>query len=420
MPHLADEHGKGDAFPDKRGDRCEFKSLVLSARDQDQRPLHGADRLLHGVEIGCLGIIDPTHPSAFGNEFAPVGRRGVVADRGGHTPGIRSQGDSRAECRHQVGHIVRPSEPRCLEIEQELPAMHDHPPFFQGDVGVWIGGAEADPLRLDPGPFLSCEHDGPILLRLVHEDPHLRLAVFLHRGITVEVVGTEVEPECDPGAEGPDRLQLEGTDLRHEDIQFPLLQKQLRHRRADIAAGGGPQSRPPKHARRQLRGGRLAVGTRDRDDRHRCQREGQFQLPDERGSLGGSVGDERYALLDSRTQDGQVMADGVMLRPGARDDGDPLLAELGGAFLQEFRISAVERCHLRPATPQQARRCHAAASQAEDHGPAAGVGIGFGDHGAVENQRSLSVAMPSKPKTIAMIQKRTVTVFSFQPESSKW
>ena len=84
------------------------------------------------------------------------------------------------------------------------------------------------------------------------------------------MIGAEVEPQRHFGSECPDRLKLKGTDLRHEEIPPFLPQQKLGHRRADVATCGGTQSGTSQHPRRELGGGRLAIGPRDGDNRNRA------------------------------------------------------------------------------------------------------------------------------------------------------
>ena len=149
-----------------------------------------------------------------------MGRWRVVSHSGGHGDGIRAEGDSRAEGGHEIGGVVGTPQIGRLHIEQELFPMKDFGSVSKGQVSSWIGHTEGDWARLERGKLRPMLHDRPILCGLVQEDPQLSIPVFRHRGITVEMVRTEIEPECDLGPEGTDCFQLKRTDLRNVQTGF--------------------------------------------------------------------------------------------------------------------------------------------------------------------------------------------------------
>ena len=104
----------------------------------------------------------------------------------------------------------------------------------------------------------------------------------------------------------------------------------------------------------------------------------------------------------------------ITLGGSSRQHYRTLLPEQAGSLKYGFGFTAVTNCHRRPTAKQQTGCCHATAPNPEHHDMLSVIGIFKWDH------RSFSVAIPSRPRTMAMIQNRTVTVLSFHPESSKW
>ena len=87
----------------------------------------------------------------------------------------------------------------------------------------------------------------------------------------------------------------------------------------------------------------------------------------------------------------------------------PRALEPGGLIAQARIVAALADRHFRAFLTQEDCCGLAAVAEAENDRSFSRV-----DH------RSFKVARPNKAKRMDIIQKRTITVFSFQPLSSKW
>ena len=139
----------------------------------------------------------------------------------------------------------------------------------------------------------------------------------------------------------------------------------------------------------------------------------EFEFADHGDAAANEVLDEGDSGIDSWANDGElVRALGAFLFGGvAREEADPLVGE-GLDFLSEERFfcGIKDRDH-RALLVKQLGGCGATFASTQN-----GDGLIL-----VERiQRSLRVAKPSNENMMERIQKRTITVFSFHPLSSKW
>ena len=68
--------------------------------------------------------------------------------------------------------------------------------------------AECDPFRRERRQIVPKIDHGKILRRLILKNPQLGGAIFFHRRVAVEMVGREVQPDCDSRAEIANLLEL--------------------------------------------------------------------------------------------------------------------------------------------------------------------------------------------------------------------
>src|SRR5436190_8926498 len=99
----------------------------------------------------------------------------------------------------------------------------------QVQVGAAVVRAEGDDLRwnvclqsLQLGEGFALD-DGPIEQLLVAEQPRLGQRVVRHAGVTVHVIGRDVQQYPDGRAKVLNRLELERADLKRQKIQIACL-----------------------------------------------------------------------------------------------------------------------------------------------------------------------------------------------------
>ena len=155
------------------------------------------------------------------------------------------------------------------------------------------------------------------------------------------MVRAEIQQEGHLGTESPDRLQLEGTHLRHEQ-SGRLAQKKFGHRRPDVPASLGVDAGTTKDPGREFGRGRLPVGPGDRDHRRGGQRVREFQLTDQRCPLRSCLHDEFGFFLDPGTQHNEVMISGNLRGVRTGGDRDSLTPEIKGLLLKRGRRTRVQ------------------------------------------------------------------------------
>jgi hypothetical protein len=65
--------------------------------------------------------------------------------------------------------------------------------------------------------------DGDILLGLIFENAQLGRAIFSDGAITIQMVGSEIEPEADRRTKCADRFQLERAHFNRQHVQRLLF-----------------------------------------------------------------------------------------------------------------------------------------------------------------------------------------------------
>jgi hypothetical protein len=108
---------------------------------------------------------------------------------------------------------------------------------FEPEIGLVGIGAESHSARRNFRERLAGVYDRDVIGCLVFENPQLGGAVFGNGGITIEMVGSEIEPDADRRSKRPDGFELEGTDFHGEDIEIAIFERDFAKRFADVAAG---------------------------------------------------------------------------------------------------------------------------------------------------------------------------------------
>jgi hypothetical protein len=109
-------------------------------------------------------------------------------------------------------------------------------------------------------------HHRPVRLVLLREDPGLRGRIGLEGGVSVQVVGGEVEPDRHLGAEAGNALELEARHLDREDRGLRRALDETDEGRPDVPAHAHVHARLPQHRAESGGRGRLALGPGDRDE----------------------------------------------------------------------------------------------------------------------------------------------------------
>src|SRR5205814_9926667 len=92
--------------------------------------------------------------------------------------------------------------------------------------------------------------------------------VISNRAITIEMVGSEVEPETDRWAKRADCFQLKRAYFDREHVERLLFPRDFGKRFADVAASDCSLTAGIQHLRQQLGRRGLAVRACNCDDRH--------------------------------------------------------------------------------------------------------------------------------------------------------
>jgi hypothetical protein len=216
------------------------------------------------------------------------------------------------------------------------------------------------------------------------------------------------------------------------------LTQDIEHGGADVPCHGDVHPRPLEQQAGEPRGGRLAVRAGDAEDL-RCvallglqarqfARE-ELDLADYVDLLCFRVLEQRG---DARVGGREAGADGDQLHPVEQRWRELAANELGGRTVgREARApgrfgARIGNAQFEPAHPQPAGHRKAAVAESEDE-CAGGRSHRAARCGAISLRavsrvahRSFNVESPTSTSIMLMIQNRTTTCVSFQPDSSKW
>ena len=210
-------------------------------------------------------------------------------------------------------------------------------------------------------------------------------------------------------AKGVDGFELKGADFEDHDVEFVALPHRSREGQANVSAGHGSNARTLQHGGGQFGSRRFAVRPGNGDDGAKAFFEGELQFANDGNFLAKDVLRERNGRIDAWAKDADIIGSRVGIGRRAQDNLDTLRLQPGRLIAQAGIVAALANRDICAFLTQKDSRRLAAVAKAENDSSLAGV-----DH------RSFKVARPSRAKRMDIIQNRTITVFSFQPLSSKW
>ena len=146
-----------------------------------------------------------------------------------------------------------------------------------GAIGV---STECDPARSNLGQRFSGVDDCDILLGLVFENAQLGRAVLSDRMITIEMVGSKVEPQTDRWAKPADCFQLKRAHFDRQHVEPLVFPHDFAKRFADVTASDCSLAAEIQHLRQQLGRRGLSVRACNGDDRHFAEAPSKLQFAD--------------------------------------------------------------------------------------------------------------------------------------------
>src|SRR6266516_1030302 len=138
--------------------------------------------------------------------------------------------------------------------------------------------AKGDLARANRGKFFDSVYDCHVGIGLIFENAQLGRAIISHGAITVEMVGSEVQPEADGWMKGFDRFQLERAHLNREYIEWLPFPRHFGKRFANVPASNRSLTAGIQHLSQQFRRSRFAVRARDSDERNFAESPPQLEF----------------------------------------------------------------------------------------------------------------------------------------------
>ena len=312
------------------------------------------------------------------------------------------------ERRHKVLDVVRAAQLRLRHPQDRRVLINDRSALESeiGPVGVSAKGHRA---RRNFRQRLAGVHNRDVVARLVFENPQLGCAIFGHGRITIEMVGSEVEPDADRRSKRPDGFELKRTYFNGEDIEIAIFERDFTERFADVAASDRALATGVQHLRKQLGGGRFSVRAGDGDDRQAYRTPAELEFAQRLDFSRREIRRQRRERIDARTQDDKIVIRRILVRVATGTDSNAARAQVFDRRFQErLFLGAVEHAHIGAFAAEEKRGGGPAQTRSQHRHVFALV-----------LHLSFSVANPRSAKIAERIQKRTMTVFSFQPLSSK-
>jgi hypothetical protein len=205
-------------------------------------------------------------------------------------------------------------------------------------------------------------------------------------------------------------VKLERRQLQHVQIRGPAIQ-QIERRLAQVAAHAHAHAGALGHAAQQRGDGALAIGAGDSHHRRVGGAREQLDVADDVQAARARLHEERIVQRHARRGDHDVGAVEQLHveAAGARDHGGA--ERLDALELGRRRATVGDRDTVAAAL-QMTRHRQAGAPHAHDHRVARRLC-------RLRHHRSFRVANPAKTRRKLMIQKRTMTLGSVHPLSSK-
>src|SRR5205814_6506107 len=192
-------------------------------------------------------------------------------------------------------------------------------PVRQTKIRAIVVGAEGQTMRFDLRQVVARIDDSELLLRLIFKDAQLGRVILRDRGITIEMIGREVQPHRNLRVKSLDRFELERADFDRQNIELQLMTHNFAQRFANVAAGNGALTARIQHLRDQLRCRGLAIGAGDGDERQFAKLPAQLELADYFNLSQRKILREWGIGIDSRAEDRQVARVAVCFRSRTAD-----------------------------------------------------------------------------------------------------
>ncbi len=295
-------HEQNQARPraERRGERREIAALVLAAQNHQQVPRKSVDGLERGIDVRRFRIVVEGDAGNLRDEFQPVLDAGKTAHRFPNRirRDAREHGDAGGG--ENVFDVVFATQ-RNIGPVQEAHAVvrraKNDPAALEARTLVdRLAPAEpetARPFRRQAsGGGIVGVHHGRIFGALILENSLFRPGVGFERGVTVEVIGRQVEQRGNVGTEMiGDGLELKAGNLGHGDRVVPGLIHQRNERRAHVSADQHAAAGFAQDVAREQRGGGLAVRAGDRDQLAAQEARCQLNLAPDRNAAGARRGE---------------------------------------------------------------------------------------------------------------------------------
>jgi hypothetical protein len=241
-------------------------------------------------------------------------------------------------------------------------------------------------------------HDRRVAFRLIAKDSPFRGGVILERLVPIHVIGRDVQKQRDVRVEAVHGFELKGRKLEHIQAR-PLEIHRGNQRLTDVSRDDRLTAGRFQDLADEGRGRRLAIRACDRHNVAAQVARGQFDLGDHRETLLRRLANQRNRRRHSRAENDLLR---LLEQSGSLIAEDPhhVVVERIGKIRPGI---AVAEDHILASLCQKVRRGHARFPRPDHQCP----------------HRSFNVARARREKMMAMIQKRTTTFDSLQPDNSK-
>ena len=240
----ADEKGGARVGLERLAQRSVGAAFVLAAEDDQQRRIEGGDGFERGVYVGGFRVVVKLHAADFGDVFDAMldaGERANAIGDGGRFGSGEPRGDRRGE---NIFDVVIAAEGNFVAAQNDFfVAM-----IADDDLRVAHVGARSDvllaaePVNAGRGRDALGDlgivgvEDGGVALALIFEHAQLGAGVLGEGMMAIEMIGSEIEEQCDVRAEGFDGFELEAADFRDGEGSIVGEIDERDERRADISA----------------------------------------------------------------------------------------------------------------------------------------------------------------------------------------
>ena len=158
-----------------------------------------------------------------------------------------------------------------------------------------------DLAQANRGKFFDGVYHCHVSVGLIFENAQLGRAIISHGAITIEMIGSEVEPETDRRVEGLDRLQLKRAHFDCEHVKWFVSACHLGQRFADVAASDCSLAAGVQHLGEQLGRRGFAVRAGNGDDWNFTELRTEFELADHFDLAQREIAGERRSRIDAGT-----------------------------------------------------------------------------------------------------------------------